>query len=336
MLNQAACRIIGRPRDELIGKSDFDVFPSAEAEVFWQKDDLVLKTGVPSLNEEKITGAEGVTRVIQTKKSRYVDSSGSAFIVGVIDDITARKSAETEIKRMNARLAAANEELESFAFSVSHDLRAPLRRIEGFSAILEEDLGGAVGQTAGDTIDRILSSVHHMSDLIDSLLTLSRMSQIEFYLDEIDLSAIAKEELADLEGDAADSPTEITIPSGLVAYGDRRLVRSVLKNLLSNAWKFSTRSKPRVVEVGRLNDEDSEAHGFEGQTVFFVRDNGVGFDMKDAGRLFRPFKRLHADDDFPGIGIGLATVRRIIHRHGGQVWVKSRLGDGTTVFFTLA
>lgn len=334
LLNLAACELFGRSRDELVGKSDFDVFPDEEAVVFWRTDDVVLKTGVPSINEEMITGIDGLTRTIRTKTSRYVNHSGSTFVVGVIDDITESKAAEMEVERVNDRLSAANEELESFAFSVSHDLRAPLRRIDGFSAMLEQSVLRP-DQSDRDTIARIRGSVRHMSDLIDALLTLSRMCRVDVFLDEIDISVLAREEMAELERESAGEAVAGSIQSGLVDFGDRRLVRSVLKNLLSNAWKFSSRSKPRIVECGRFTDDEAEAAGHDGKNVYFIRDNGVGFDMKHADELFRPFKRLHSDPDIPGIGIGLATVRRIINRHGGHIWVSSRVGEGTTVFFTL-
>lgn len=334
LLNQAACELFGQSREALVGKSDLDVFPAEEAAVFWEMDDLVLKTGAPSVNEEKITGADGLTRTIRVKKSRYVNQIGSAFIVGVIDDITERKAAELEVERVNQQLSAANQELDAFAFSISHDLRAPLRRIDGFSAILE-DSAKELDSTGRDAVVRIRRSVRYMSELIEALLTLSRMSRVDVFLDEIDISALAREEMAELARDDASPEQAGAVQPGLVDFGDRRLLRSVLRNLLSNAWKFSCRSDPRSIEFGRLTDNAAEEAGHDGKNVYFVRDNGMGFDMKRADELFSPFKRPHGDPEIPGIGIGLATVRRIIHRHGGHIWAESRGEKGSTFFFTL-
>jgi len=256
--------------------------------------------------------------------------------VGMAVDIHDLRSANEEVVRANQELelrvetrtrdlAATAEQLQQFAYSVSHDLRGPLRSINGFSKALEEDFGDRLGPEGNDYLHRIRSASMRLAALIDSLLWLSQVTRAEMRTKPIDLSALAASVIEDLPrqplGD--DSPADFRIESGLAAEGDEVLLRAVLTNLFDNALKFSANIPHPVIEFGR------DAHGF------FVRDNGAGFDMLYAEQLFTPFHRLHSGAEFPGHGIGLAVVRRIIARHGGDIWAEAYPGKGATMHFTL-
>lgn len=239
----------------------------------------------------------------------------------------ARAELLAEIERKNAELAAANAELEAFSYSVSHDLRAPLRAIEGFSRALEEDQGHLLEEVGRQHLARVFGATARMRDLIDDLLALSRVTRAELRREDVDLSALARVVAADLRARAPGRPADIDIQDGLRANGDAGLLRAALENLLGNAWKFSSKRERTSIAVG--------ATTASGARAFYVRDNGVGFDMARADKLFRPFQRLHSTAEFEGTGVGLATVRRIITRHGGRIWAESS-SDGTCFYFTLA
>ena len=234
------------------------------------------------------------------------------------------------MRQRTLELEAANRELGAFAYSVSHDLRAPVRRIEGFSRILEEDCGEGLGEAGRRTLARIRSGVHDMGEMIDSFLRLSRSTRLELILEPADLSAMAAAVVARLREKEPERAVAVDIQPGLRAEADRRLLKLVLENLLDNAWKYTRRSAAPAIMVGRRNGENGAP------PEFFVRDNGAGFDMAFAGRLFSPFQRLHAAEDYEGSGIGLATVQRIIARHGGAIRAEAGVGAGATFFFTLA
>jgi signal transduction histidine kinase len=224
-------------------------------------------------------------------------------------------------------LQAANQELETFSYSVSHDLRAPLRSIDGFSRILLEDYANKLDDEGKDSLKRVRAASQRMGRLIDDLLQLARHSRSEMHCEPVDLSALAQTIAGELKLTAPDRPVEFAIAPGLVAHADGTLLRAVLENLLGNAWKFTGKQPSARIEFGATTRA--------GQPSFFVRDNGAGFDMKYASKLFGTFQRLHSPADFPGTGIGLATVQRIIHRHGGRVWAESEVGHGATFYFSL-
>jgi signal transduction histidine kinase len=230
-------------------------------------------------------------------------------------------------KESSDRLAEANEELEAFSYSVSHDLRAPLRAIDGFSKALLSDYAGALDDQGRHHLERVRSGTQRMGQLIDDLLSLSRIARAPLAREHVDVTALARRVLADLAGRDAERAVEWSVAEGLHGRGDNRLVPVVLENLLGNAWKFSSKVASPRIEVG------SETR--EGETVFFVRDNGAGFDMAYANKLFAPFQRLHSAKEFQGTGIGLATVQRVITRHGGRIHAESAPGQGATFFFTL-
>jgi signal transduction histidine kinase len=261
-----------------------------------------------------------------------------SFALDFIDQSKCRRLAEQRLEQLNRELEqrvaqrtrmleAANKELEAFSYSVSHDLRAPLRSIDGFSQLLSKKLGDQLDATSQDYLQRVRRASLRMGELIDDLLTLSKVSRSELKQENVDLSQIAHEILDGLRANSPARQIEVEIQDGIKANADARLIRGVLENLLGNAWKFTTRQPQPRIEFGC--NEDS------GRRVYFVRDNGAGFDMQYVGKLFGAFQRLHKVEEFEGTGIGLATVQRIVTRHGGTVWVEAELGKGATFFFTL-
>ena len=228
---------------------------------------------------------------------------------------------------LTAELAAVNQELEAFAYSVSHDLRAPLRSIDGFSLALEEEYGPVLTGSGQDYLQRVRGAAQRMTTLIDGLLSLSRLGRAELRPADVDLTVLADAVAAELQ--AANSGRTVTFvrPESLAARGDPRLVRVVLENLLGNAWKFTSRREAARVELGVTQDN--------GKPAYYVRDNGAGFDMTYSQRLFGAFQRLHKPADYPGTGMGLATVKRIVNRHGGRVWAQAEVDAGATIYFTL-
>ena len=230
---------------------------------------------------------------------------------------------------LHAELARANEDLAAFSYSVAHDLRGPLRSIDGFSSLLLSEHGTALDDGARNLLDRMRAAARRMAQMIDDLLMLSRVTSTEPQRAPVDLSALAQESLEKLRIQEPDRSVRIELAPGLTARGDPGLLRIALENLLGNAWKYSGRNPEAVIELG----VDKEV---ERETVYFVRDNGAGFDMQYARKLFTPFQRLHRTDEFPGTGIGLATVQRIVRKHGGRIWAQAAPGKGATFYFTLS
>jgi signal transduction histidine kinase len=253
-------------------------------------------------------------------------------------EVSDRRRVEEEVRRLNEELEKrvrertrqleyTNAELEAFCYSVSHDLRAPLRAIDGFSQALLEDFPQDVPEDAKTYLGRIRSSTQRMGQLIEDLLNLSKVSRGELQRRDVDLGQIAREVLAELRQRDPGRAVEVSIWDGLTAHADGRLMRAALENLLGNAWKFSARTAAPRIEFGATRDGE--------HVTFFVRDNGAGFDMKYANKLFGAFQRLHAASEFQGTGIGLATVQRIVHRHGGRIWADASPGKGAVFYFTL-
>ncbi|MDX9740401.1 MAG: ATP-binding protein [Gammaproteobacteria bacterium] len=254
------------------------------------------------------------------------------------NEVAERRRVEAEVWRLNRELDSrvrkrtreleqANAELEAFAYSVSHDLRAPLRSIDGYGEALAEELGEELPDDAGRYLDKIRTSTRRMGQLIEELLNLSRLSRAQMRYDTVDLSAMAGEIINEQQQRDPERKVHVVIWGGMTAKGDPHLIRVVMVNLLSNAWKFTAHTEKPTIEVGNLEEE--------GRSVYFVRDNGVGFDMAYSDKLFGVFQRLHGQNEFPGIGIGLATVQRVIRRHGGRVWANAAPGRGAVFYFTL-
>jgi PAS domain S-box-containing protein len=264
-----------------------------------------------------------------------IETDDGRLVSSAIRDITDRKQAEDTVRELNesqqrhaVQVEAANKELEAFSYSVSHDLRAPLRSIDGFSMALVEDYAGQLDVEGKGLLDRIRAATKRMAQLIDDLLNLARVTRTEMRYEVVDLSAMANAVLADLQSGDPERYVECVVGDHVIGHGDSRLLRVVLENLLGNAWKF-TMNKPQArIELG-MSRED-------GAPVYFVRDDGPGFDMAYVDKLFGTFQRLHAATEFPGTGIGLASVRRIIQRHGGRTWAEGAVGKGATFSFTLS
>ena len=243
-------------------------------------------------------------------------------------DITARQQTEEELRQRTAELEASIKELEAFSYSVSHDLRAPLRSMAGFSRVMLEDYSEKLDEHGKQYLRHIEDSSAVMGQLIDDLLKLSRVTRSAINYGKVDLSDMAQKIVTELAKSESQRRVNVVIAPDIIVYGDRNLLQLVLKNLLDNAWKFSSKVAEPRIEMGVIE--------YNGKPAYFIRDNGAGFDMTFADKLFQPFQRLHQPSEFTGTGIGLATVQRIIRRHGGAIWAESTVGEGSTFFFTLS
>ena len=263
-----------------------------------------------------------------------INIDGKQLYSAAVRDVTERKRTEANIIALHEELAShaaqletANQELEAFSYSVSHDLRAPLRTIDGFSLALMEDYYDDLPEDAKDDLERIRGAAQEMAELIDALLGLSRVNRFSMEYEMVDLSQLAEHIAEKLK--RADPQRQVVweISPNLEVEGDHRLLKAVLENLLQNAWKFSSHKEKAVIEVG--------SEQVNGTRAYYVRDNGAGFDMTYVDKLFGAFQRLHTQNEFPGTGVGLATVKRIISRHGGEVWAEGVVDQGATFYFTL-
>jgi PAS domain S-box-containing protein len=338
VVNREYERLFHLRREEVIGRTDHDLFSAEIADEF-RANDLRAVSGGPVNVEEVAPGADGPHTYL-TVKFPLIDSAGTAYAVcGISTDITARKRAEEQVQQLNldleervrhrtAELEASARELDAFAYSVSHDLRAPLRSLHGFSEILLEDYDGKLDDQGSQYLRRIQANVARMGQLIDDLLRLSKVTRAGLSREHVDIGEQAREIVSDLRGADPGRRVETVIADALVTTGDPRLIRLALQNLLANAWKFTGKREQAAISVGVV--------GQPGSQVFFVRDNGAGFDMQYAEKLFDPFQRLHPAAEFEGSGIGLAIVQRILSRHGGRIWAEAEPGKGCTFFFTFA
>ena len=292
--------------------------------------------------EHRIIHRNGEVHWLTTRAQTFFMEVGGVVrpmrTVGAVLDITERKNTEqrlrdltgeleNRVRERTAELEAANRELEAFSYSVSHDLRAPLRAIDGFSSLLAMDYRDKLDDTGLDYITRVRRAVQRMGDLIDDLLKLSRVTRLEIRPAHVDMSRLAREVVEVLQASDRKRQVQVSITDGLEASGDLHLLQMLLANLIENAWKYTGKVEQARIEFG-VTQQASEA-------VFYVRDNGAGFDMQYADKLFTAFQRLHHQDEFPGTGVGLATVARIIQRHGGRVWADAKPGQGATFYFTL-
>jgi PAS domain S-box-containing protein len=355
--NPAAETLFGRTQSQLCELSPLDVSPERQAdgrlssEVAPEKIRAAIAGARPRF-EWLYERADGRILPCEVRLLRLPDPS-RVLVRGSILDVSEQRRAEREaallraegeaaIRKLNAeleqrvadrtaQLTSANAELESFSYSVSHDLRSPLRAIDGFSRALEEDYGSALGPEASDHLRRVRAAVQRMSELIDGLLQLSRATRVELKRERINLCELAREVETELRERQPERHVTLKLPPELWALADRTLSRIALENLLDNAWKYSRIREEAVVELGALPEP-----GPSGERIYFVRDNGAGFDMRYAAKLFTPFQRLHTKAEFEGTGIGLATVRRVVGRHGGRAWAESVVGERTIVYFTLS
>jgi PAS domain S-box-containing protein len=316
--------ILGYNLTELIGKKASDLYWDPKDRQSWVSD--MKDSGIVRNVETRLKRKDG-TLIWVSINASPVFFGGKEAVMGTIQDITERKEAEEALKRYAADLEIANKELESFSYSVSHDLRAPLRGIDGFSDALLEDCEDQLDEKGKDYLKRIRSSSQLMSQLIDGLLKLSRFARVEMHPDKVNLSGIVRSISEELKQSQSNRNAEFIIPQEIIAYGDRILLDAVLRNLLENAWKFTAKCPETRIEFG-VSHQD-------GKPVYYVKDNGIGFDMQYSDKLFKAFSRLHNQNDYPGTGIGLANVQRIVRRHDGRIWADSEVGKGATFYFTL-
>jgi PAS domain S-box-containing protein len=285
--------------------------------------------------EHRIVWPDGSVHWVRETGDVIRDKSGKAVrMLGIVQEITDRKKIEEDKKKLNGsllrytnELAVINKELEAFSYSVSHDLRAPLRSIDGFSQALVDDYADKLDAEGKDYIARVRKATQHMGRIIDDLLKLSRITRHPLEKEKVDIADLSKSIIADFKKEDSKRNVKFDVSGDLVVMGDKHLLSMALENLIGNSWKFTSKNPNAKIEVGKTRKDDKD--------VFFVRDNGAGFDMKYSDKLFIPFQRLHSDDEFPGIGIGLGIVSRIIHRHGGSIWAEGEVGKGAIFYFTL-
>jgi PAS domain S-box-containing protein len=330
LVNAQAEALFGYPRAELLGRSVELLLPERSRCAHLSHRIGYARAPRPramgrdlELSGRRKDGSEFPAEIslspMQTRDGTLISSA--------IRDITERKRTEAALRNARDAAEAANRELETFSYSVAHDLRAPLRAIKGFSEVLVEDHVEQLDGEARDHLQRIQDAAGRMAQLIDALLGLARISRAPMSGEPVDLGELAHEVLAQLRAAEPRRVVKCVVGDGLVGRGDPRLLRVLLDNLLGNAWKFASKRDVAAIEVGVTQDRDDR--------VFFVCDNGVGFDMSYADRLFTPFQRLHSPSDFAGTGIGLATAQRIVRRHGGRIWAEAAMNRGATFYFTL-
>lgn len=318
--NKELANMLGYTLEEIIGSSIVDrIHPDDRAFVLARAQRRQTEFATePETYEARLLKKDGGT-IYALISNVVIEYNGEKAILMTIADVT-----DTKLRK---GLEQVNKELEAFSYSVSHDLRAPLRTIDGFSRALLEDYGDKLEPQGKDYLGRIRAASQHMSELIDDLLNLSRITRAEMRYEKVNLSALAEVVAAELHEAQPERLVEFVIGENITAYGDSHLLQVVLENLLSNAWKFTSKHPRARIEFGSTQDQ--------GRPVYFVRDDGVGFDMAYVDKLFSPFQRLHSEREFPGTGIGLATVQRIIRRHGGNIWAEAEVEKGATFYFTL-
>ena len=337
--NGGAERLLGYTSDEILGLP-MSRFHPADAPAFAAEESLAMAARDGHFREEGWRVRKDGTRFWADVTLTALRDRGGALrgFATITHDMTERRAAEDQIRGLNAELeervrqrtaelAQAVKELESFSYSVSHDLRAPLRAIDGFSSALLAHGVDRLDDRGRHYLDRIRAGAFRMSELIDDLLLLSRVSRSDLRLAPLDVGQLAASIAAELRRRDPGRDVEVRIAEGMNATGDRRLLTIALENLVGNAWKFTSRKARARIEIGCAAEGD--------EIVYFVRDDGAGFDMAYADKLFGAFQRLHEASDFEGTGIGLATAQRVISRHGGRIWAEGRPGEGATFFFTL-
>ena len=328
--NNAFVQLTGRSADEMMGKKiDILIPPDKRQEALQEINRATVKGQRLEAVEIPFQHIDGSIRTILWNSATVFGADGKTPVATIAQgqDITDRKKAEDGLKQRTAELEVSNKELESFSYSVSHDLRAPLRSMEGFSNALLENYAQKLDDQGKQYLTYIQESSVLMNHLIDDLLKLSRVARSDINYEKVNLSDMAQKVVDELAKTEPQREVMFSIASNIIAYGDRNLLLLVLENLLGNAWKFSSKVAEPRIEMGTIDHN--------GKQACFIRDNGVGFDMIYVDKLFKPFQRLHKASEFPGTGIGLATVQRIVRRHGGEIWAESNVGEGATFYFTL-
>lgn len=340
-VNRRFCEITGYSEEEMLARTFQDITHPGDLELHVAQAQRVISGEIPWYSVRKrYIRKDGTVVWVEVTVGALRDDEGKVYqYVDTVTDITAQKRAQDEVARLNAgleervrqrtaELQAANRDLEAFTYTVSHDLRAPLTALSGFSEMLAEEYADRLGGTGQDYIARIRTAAEHMGDLIDDLLALSQASRAEIHATAVDLSELARVALAALRGHDPGREVRASIEDGVLVLGDERLLSTVMENLLGNAWKFTSKTTGAAIEFGRIPSGGTLVH-------CYVRDNGAGFDPACTGKLFRPFSRLHSREDFPGTGIGLASVQSIVERHHGRCWAEGQVGHGAVFHFTL-
>jgi PAS domain S-box-containing protein len=332
-VNPAFERITGISRETAAGRKITEFLPGIKEDPFdWIGFyDKVAQSG-------KAVTIEQYSHALSRWYQVHLTPKDADHLIAIFFDITELKETEQKLRSLNEQLGlrveekmqqlkTINDELDSFAYSISHDLRAPLRAVDGFSRTLMDLYSGKLDETGQHYLERIRIGANRMAELIDDILGLSRISRRPLNRRKIDLGILAQEIINEIRQRNPARSVELLVTGNLEAFADARLIKTAMTNLLDNAWKFTRIKKTATIEVASILDG--------GNQVFIVKDNGMGFDMQYSDRVFAAFQRLHSNDEFEGTGIGLAAVQRIIHRHGGRIWVESSPDEGTTFYFTL-
>jgi PAS domain S-box-containing protein len=354
-VNEGFEQLTGLKASEVIGKSTFEINAWTYPEDRERLAAKLLKDG--QIDNEYIMSSlskDGIPKPALVS-ARLITVNGETCVLAFTRDISASVRAEEEIRRQNRelqkasrliqqyteelearvdertiQLSATNQELEAFIYTVAHDLRAPLRAIDGFSRIMQDEQKERLDADGQELLDHIIENTQRMQQMLDALLALSGLTQGSLNRETVDLSAMAQTIIEDLEQRNPTRHVTWQIEDRLTAWADRLLLFTVLENLLDNAWKFTAQTDKAMIELGSQSNNEQPQ-----KTVYYVRDNGIGFDMQQAEQLFRVFYRLNPSEQFPGSGVGLASAKRILHRHGGHIWAESEPGEGSTFYFTL-
>ena len=339
-MNPAGCRLVGLKPHQVMGHTDEDLhLGSAQAAAFVEMDRRVMAERKSRSFEEEIVTSDGQRHILLTAKTPRLDDQGEVIgIIGISRDITGRKRAEAEIRELNAsleqrvrertaQLEAAVKELDGFSYSVSHDLRAPLRAVDGYSRMVLADYGDKLDDEGRRMLGVIRSETLRMGRLIDDLLAFARLGRQQIEPARIDMRALAQGVFDELAATEPERKLRLDLGPLLPARGTQAMIRQVWVNLIGNAIKFTKEREVGKIEIGARESGDGP--------VYYIKDNGAGFDMRHANKLFGVFQRLHSQEEFPGTGVGLALVQRIVQRHSGRVWAEAEVGRGATFYFTL-
>jgi len=340
-VNQRTVSLFGYGKEELVGKNIELLIPKRfQSQHPRQRENYFASGQARSMSTVKdLFGMckDGTEIPVDVNLSHFESTEG-LLVVAAVRDVTERKQIEEELRRhrdhledlvaqRTAELQTTNKELESYSYSIAHDLRSPLRAITSFSQIVMEDTKDKLTPIDIEHLNRVIAAGKKMSELIDAILELSRITRKQIHYSVVNVSEISEEIIARLRQSQLDRQVHCRVQQNIMVSGDARLLDSALQNLLENAWKFTRDITPAIIEIGELEER--------GESVYYVKDNGIGFDMQYMEKLFQPFHRLHLPEEYEGTGIGLATVKRIIQRHGGRIWAESEGGKGTTFYFTL-
>ena len=318
-INKAGESLLGISQQDIIGKTNSDVYPASQAEEITAGERDLLERMLPSAAVEEMIKINGVEKWLRTRRIPIYEDGKPVYLVGISEDVTEQKKQQEAILQLN-------KELEAFSYSVSHDLRAPLRAVTGFAKILDEDFSSVLNEEGKRQLHKISENAEQMGILIDNLLTFSRLGRKELSKRETDMGALVTRALAEI-GKSTEHKAEIKVGAMQQVLSDPDLITQVLINLIENSIKYTSKKDKPEIEIGSYIEGD--------EAVFFVSDNGAGFDMKYYDKLFGVFQRLHAADEYDGTGVGLAIVQRIIARHGGRVWAKGKVDQGATFSFAL-